>query len=254
MAKLKSFTTAVVLAQAAILLVFTPSAYADSPKDIELLITYVQQTGTKVQKTTCDANTLGFYQAPTEGGGGDRLVFCSNNIDFNDISAVWEVLAHESAHVMQACNGGLLWKTEYHPRMLRGLKEQAPHYAQILRQYNGWDKMMELEAFDMELRPASEVISLFVNYCARPSPQSSQSSAAETQSGADSVESILSIVGGEKSFKALLAWAEDNLSEQELQQLAKALDSDNVPAIKQALIALMNQFNQAQSYESYRLF
>ncbi|WP_137024995.1 hypothetical protein [Synechococcus sp. UW179A] len=230
---------------------FPPTAYADSPKDIELLITYVQQTGTKVEKTTCDSNTLGFYQAPTEGGGGDRLVFCSNNIDFNDISAVWEVLAHESAHVMQACNGGLLWKAEYHPRMLRGLKEQAPHYAQILRQYNGWDKMMELEAFDMELRPASEVISLFVNYCTRPTNQNSQSTA---QSSGESAESILSIVGGKESLNALLAWAEDNLSQQELKQLAQALESNNIPDIKQALIALMNQFNQAQSYESYRLF
>ena len=101
------------------------AARADSPRDIELLIRYIKESGTKVQKTNCDASTLGFYQAPTEDGQGDRLVFCSNNIDFNDTSAVWEVLAHEGAHVMQACNRGLLWKDTYHPRMLRRLKEQA---------------------------------------------------------------------------------------------------------------------------------
>ena len=55
---------------------------------------------------------------------------------------------HESAHVMQACNGGLIWE-EYHPRMLRTLKNKAPHYYEILQQYRGGDFMIELEAFDV---------------------------------------------------------------------------------------------------------
>ena len=105
-----------VLSQITGLLALIPSSYADSQKDIELLIGYVEQTGTKVQKSDkCGSSVMGFYQAPTQDGTGDRLVFCSNNIDFNDNSAVWEVLAHESAHVMQACNRGLLWKAEYKP-------------------------------------------------------------------------------------------------------------------------------------------
>ena len=229
------------------------AARADSPKDIELLITYIRKTGTKVQKTTCDSSTMGFYQAPTEDGTGDRLVFCSNNIDFDDVSAVWEVLAHEGAHVMQACNRGLLWKDEYHPRMLRRLQEQAPHYAQILNQYRGRDKMMELEAFDMELKPASNVISLFLKYCTNSSSRPTQSSSTP-RSGSDSGQSILALVGGEESFKALLAWAKDNLSKVELQQLAAVLKSENVDLIKKTLLALMNRFNQAQTYQNYRLF
>jgi hypothetical protein len=246
----KHLTFLMVLSQITGLFLFVPASRADSQKDIELLIGYVKQTGTKVQKTDkCESSMMGFYQAPTQDGTGDRLVFCSNNIDFNDTSAVWEVLAHESAHVMQACNGSLLWKETYHPRMLRRLKEQAPHYAEILNQYRGRDKMMELEAFDMELKPASEVITLFAKFCSGDNQQ--PSSAA---SGSDSAESILSIVGGEESFKALLAWAKNNLSQQELQQLAATLKSENVPAIKRALVALMNRFNQAQSYENYRLF
>ena len=133
--------------------------------------------------------------------------------------------------------------------MLRRLKEQAPHYAEILNQYRGRDKMMELEALDMELKPASEVITLFTKFCSGDTQQPSTAS-----SGSESADSILSIVGGEESFKALLAWAKNNLSQQELQQLAATLKSENVPAIKRALVALMNRFNQAQSYENYRLF
>ena len=246
----KHLIALMVLGQITGLLALIPSSYADSQKDIELLIGYVEQTGTKVQKSEkCGSSILGFYQAPTQDGTGDRLVFCSNNINFKDNSAVWEVLAHESAHVMQACNRGLLWKAEYHPRILRGLKEQAPHYAQILNQYRGIDKMIELEAFDMELKPASEVITLFARFCSGNNEQPRTASSSNA-----SADSILSIVGGEESYKALLAWAENNLSQQELQQLEAILKSENIAAIKTVLVRLMNRFNQAQSYENYRLF
>ena len=246
----KHLTTLIVLSQITGIFALVPSSYADSQKDIELLIGYVEQTGTKVQKSEkCGSSVMGFYQAPTQDETGDRLVFCSNNINFNDNSAVWEVLAHESAHVMQACNRGLLWKAEYHPRILRGLKEQAPHYAQILNQYRGRDKMIELEAFDMELKPASEVITLFARFCSGNNEQHRTASSSNA-----SAVSILSIVGGEESYKALLAWAENNLSQQELQQLEAILQSEDVAAIKTVLVRLMNRFNQAQSYENYRLF
>ena len=77
-------TTVMVLSQITGLFALVPSSYADSQKDIELLIGYVEQTGTKIQKSDkCDSMVMGFYQAPTQDGTGDRLVFCSNNIDFN---------------------------------------------------------------------------------------------------------------------------------------------------------------------------
>lgn len=237
-----------ILCQIAGLFTFPLTSKADSQKDIQLLIAYIKKTGTKVQKSKdCDSSTMGFYQAPLKDGTGDRLVFCTNNIDLNDISAVWEVLAHEGAHVMQACNQGLLWKDKYHPRMLRQLKEQAPHYWETLQQYRGKDKMIELEAFNMELKPAAEVISLFLTYCSGPSQSS-------TEQQSESSEGILAIVGGEESFKSLIAWAKANLSTQELQQLAAVLKSNNVELIKQTLTALMYRFNQSQSYENYRLF
>ncbi len=236
-------------------------AKADSWKDFEDLIEMVKSTGTKVQKTSdCDGQTLGFYQPPREDGSGDRLVFCTNNLDMEDVSAVWEVLSHESAHVMQACQGGLIWKEEFHPRMLRNLKNVAPHYYEILQQYRGGDKMIELEAFDMELKTASEVKELFIDVCSgtvedQTSGGSTQPQQGETSdSTTESVTSILAIVGGEASFRALMDWAGKNLTAEQLEGLRQVLDSGDFEQIKKTLIALQQAFNASKDYENYRLF
>ena len=231
-------------------------AKADTNKDIEDFIELIKQSGTKVQKTDkCPGDTYGFYQQPQKDGSGDRIVFCTNNINLEDTSAVWEVLAHEGAHVMQACNGGLLWKDEYHPRILRNLKERAPHYAKILDQYRGRDKMYELEAFDMELKTAQKVIQNFLEFCKKDKqrPQTAEAQSAPAGNN-NSVDSVLAVVGGEESFKTLMAWAAENLTIQEQQQLMQILKSGNIEQIKKALIALQARFNQSQSFQNYRLF
>ena len=236
------------------------AAKADSWKDIEDLIEMVKSTGTKVQKTgECEGNTLGYYQPPRKDGSGDRLVFCTNNLDMEDVSALWEVLSHESAHVMQACNGGLIWEEEYHPRMLRNLKNVAPHYYQILQQYRGGDRMIELEAFDMELKTASEVKDLFFDICSGSNGNDSDSTDSQQEGGSsataqDTVNSILAIVGGEASFKALMTWASQNLTAEQLQGLKQVLESGDMAEIKRVLLALQKRFNESKSYESYRLF
>ena len=243
-------------------LALQPAAKADSWKDVEDLIELVKSTGTKVQKTgDCDGQTMGFYQPPREDGSGDRLVFCTNNINMEDVSAVWEVLSHESAHVMQACQGGLIWKEEFHPRMLRNLMNVAPHYYQILQQYRGRDRMIELEAFDMELKTAAEVKKLFLGVCSRsngtdadiaPSSQPQQGGSSEATQ--DAINSILAIVGGEASFKALMAWAAQNLTEEQLEGLKQILKSDDIAKIKEVLLALQKAFIESKSYENYKLF
>ena len=228
---------------------------ADTNKDIQDFIGLIKQAGTKVQKSDkCPGDTYGFYQQPQKDGTGDRIVFCTNNIDLEDTSAVWEVLAHEGAHVMQACNGGLLWKDEYHPRMLRNLKERAPHYAKILDQYRGRDKMYELEAFDMELKTAQKVKRYFLEFCKdEASPQTAEVQPAPAGNNS-SVGSVLAVVGGEESFKTLMAWASENLTVKEQQDLMLILKSGNVEQIKKALLALQAMFNQSQTYQNYRLF
>jgi hypothetical protein len=240
---------------------FQPAAQADSWKDVDDLIELVKSTGTKVQKTgDCEGNTMGFYQPPRKDGTGDRLVFCTNNIDMEDVSAVWEVLSHESAHVMQACQGGLIWKEEFHPRMLRNLKSVAPHYYEVLQQYRGADKMIELEAFDMELKTADEVKNLFLDVCGnvgeeQPTGRSSYSEQEDdSESQANAINSILAIVGGEASFRALMDWAAQNLGVDELEALKRVLDSGDMEAIKETLALLQNIFNESKSYQNYRLF
>ena len=150
---------------------------------------------------------------------------------------------------MQACNGGQIWKEIYHPRLLRGLKEQAPHYAEILTQYKGEDKLMELEAFDMELRTAGEVKALFVSICQKQSPNKTNNS-----NDKDLESSILEVVGGRNSFMELMAWASKNLRPNQFQQLNEIIASGNIAEIKRSLSGLQNLYNESRSYETYRLF
>ena len=106
--------------------IFTP-LHSDTRKDIEDLKQLIKSTGTKViDSSNCKKDELGHY---TFRDKTDKLVICTNNIDKNDNSAYWEVLAHESAHIMQACNNNNLYKDQYHPRMFRKLKTEAPHYS-----------------------------------------------------------------------------------------------------------------------------
>ena len=231
-------------------LIFATSGRADSAKDIDELVELIKATGTKVlTSSNCEAKISGYYLPPNKEGSGDKLVFCTNNINLKDASAAWEVLAHESTHVMQACNGGQIWKEIYHPRLLRGLKEQAPHYAEILSQYKGDDKLMELEAFDMELRTAGEVKALFVSICQKPSPNKTSNS-----NDNDLASGIFEVVGGRNSFMELMAWASKNLRPNQLQQLNEIIASGNIGEIKSSLSALQALYNKSRSYENYRLF
>ena len=227
-------------------LALQPAAKADSWKDVEDLIEMVKSSGTKVQKTSdCDGQTLGYYQPPRKDGSGDRLVFCTNNLDMEDVSALWEVLSHESAHVMQACIGGPIWKEEYHARMLRKLKSRAPQYYQILQQYRGGDFIVELEAFDMELRTPYEVKELFFDICSNSSANNLNTPSLQQEEVQDAVNSILAIVGGEASFKALMAWASQNLTSEQLEGLKEVLQSADMVQINKVLLALQKAFNES---------
>ena len=62
------------------------------------------------------------------------------------------------------------------------------------------------------------------------------------------------IVGGEASFKALMAWAAQNLTAEQLEGLKQILKSGDMAKIKEVLLALQKAFVESQSYENYRLF
>jgi hypothetical protein len=137
---------------------------ATSWTDIEELTDLVKDTGTKVESRDCPEGRLGYYQFD-KANNIDLLVVCKNNVDMKDSDAVWEVVAHEATHVMQACQGGPVIADNYVPRVLRELQETAPHYYAVLQEYRGDHKRVELEAFWMELRTPAVVMDWMVTYC-----------------------------------------------------------------------------------------
>ena len=119
--------------------------------------------------------------------------------------------------------------------------------------------MIELEAFDMELKTASEVKELFDDVCSRSTSDNSDGTTtpqqeADSEATQATVDSILAIVGGEASFKALMTWASQNLKPEQLQGLKQILQSGDIVRIREALLALQKAFNESKNYENYRLF
>jgi hypothetical protein len=89
-----------------------------------------------------------------------------------DVEAVWEVMAHESTHIMQACTGSTAIADELMPRTFRELRTMAPHYAKLIDgSYPVNDQRLEAEAFWMELQTPPSVIGLFRNLCAAGLPK-----------------------------------------------------------------------------------
>lgn len=106
----------------------------------------------------------------------------------------------------------------------------------------------------MELKTAQNVIRYFREFC----KEEEEPKAAEAQQAPagnnSSVGSLFAVVGGEESFKTLMAWAAENLTIQEQQQVMAILKSGDIEKIKKVLLALQSRFNQSQSYQNYRLF
>lgn len=142
-----------------------PAAAANTLADIHRLEQLINATGTETQvRDDCKPNHAGYYER--DGRRLDRLVVCRNTVDLSDVEAVWEVMAHEGTHVMQACTGGAALQDAQIPRTLRELRILAPHYAKLIREgYHPRDQRLEAEAFWMELQPPEVVIALFERNC-----------------------------------------------------------------------------------------
>ncbi len=157
---------AMALLAAAGLALAPPAAGANTLADIHRLEQLINAAGTETQvRGDCRANHAGYYERNDQGI--DRLVVCRNTVDLSDVEAVWEVMAHEGTHVMQACTGAAALQDEQMPRTLRELRSLAPHYAKLISEgYHPRDQRLEAEAFWMELQPAEAVIALFERNCA----------------------------------------------------------------------------------------
>ena len=100
---------------------------------------------------------------------------------------------------------------------------------------------------------------MFFDVCLRDSDDNSNSTPSQQEEGGSepseaAVNSILAIVGGEASFKALMTWASQNLTLDQLRGLKQILQSGDMEKIKEVLLALQKAFNESKSYENYRLF
>ena len=140
-------------------------AFATGWRDVNLLKELVSGTGTKILLQNCPEGSIYGYYEYHPMTDVDTLVICSNTVDRDDPDAVWETLAHEATHAMQACAGGSIIEDVFVPRMLRELQEFAPHYYRVLNSYDSADKRTELEAFWMELRHPEFVINTFTKHC-----------------------------------------------------------------------------------------
>jgi hypothetical protein len=164
----RRFPVPVVMAGVLLLGLLLPGiSRASSLEDIKRLEDLINASGTKtVVSDSCPRDHAGYYES--DGKATDRLVICRNNVNLSDVEAVWEVMAHESTHIMQACTGSTAIPDELMPRTYRELQTMAPHYAKLVgRSYASSDQRLEAEAFWMELQTPPVVIDLFQRNCAR---------------------------------------------------------------------------------------
>jgi hypothetical protein len=167
---LKSFMAAI----GAATLGFATPALAARPtaswSQINELVERVQKTGTVVNMAVCDRPGIaGFYHYdPTQTPIKDELRVCTNTTNMSNPDEVWEVVVHESAHVMQACFADNIVKEQHHPELLAELKLKSPSTVRILTtQYPASQYEIELEAFWMEFQSPSFALNMMDRYCGK---------------------------------------------------------------------------------------
>jgi hypothetical protein len=136
---------------------------ANTMADVETLIQTITALGTKVKAGNCEQKNLyGFYDPQK-----DLMVICVDSLAGKDPSILWDTLAHETTHKMQACIGGFVMPPTHVPAMIRELKAIFPETLKDLDGYPLGEVRFELEARWMELQTPDTVLQLLVNACRR---------------------------------------------------------------------------------------
>ena len=131
---------------------------------IDALRARLGNAGVKVVQRRCaHAGLKGLYHP-----GREAIVICRNH---PNPKAVWNTLAHEATHHMQACVGGAITKRHHHRSMLRLLASESPLDVRSLEAYPRSQQLAELEARYTAQLPPEQVLRLFDRYC--PSPATS---------------------------------------------------------------------------------
>ena len=108
----------------------------------------------------CPVGLLGAFHE-----GKQALLMCGNNLP-DDPSVVWVVLAHESAHVMQSCNGGNLMPEALLSREMEAARQVDPNPFHELQLYHTSQHHVEAEARLIQALPPEQVVALFEKHCA----------------------------------------------------------------------------------------
>ena len=138
-------------------------AQANTMADVETLIQTLTALGTKVKAGNCEQKNLYGFYVPQK----DLMVICADSLAGKDPSILWDTLAHETTHKMQACIGGFVIPSTHVGAMMRELKAIFPETLKDLDVYDSGMMRYELEARWMELQTPATVLQLLVNNCRR---------------------------------------------------------------------------------------
>ena len=126
--------------------------------DIDSLRSLLMAHGTKVVQQDCNQSGLqGLYH-----GRSDTIVICRVH---RDPQAVWNTLAHEATHRMQACAGGSITDPRHHQAMARALASYEPQEWRSIAIYPREQQLSELEARYTARLPPEQVPRLLRRYC-----------------------------------------------------------------------------------------
>ena len=127
-------------------------------QDIDALRNLLIASGSTVVQRDCNQRGLqGLYHSASK-----TIVICRVH---GDRVAVWNTLAHEATHRMQACAGGTITQAGHHSAMATALATYAPLEWRSLKAYPAREQLGELEARYTAHLPPAQVLQLFRRYC-----------------------------------------------------------------------------------------
>tara|TARA_A100001011_G_scaffold373044_1_gene432028 strand:+ start:148 stop:786 length:639 start_codon:yes stop_codon:yes gene_type:complete len=142
----------------------TPSeSKASRWSDVDALRLRLERNGVRVTQGDCKRGLQGAYDSRR-----NYLIVCRAH---RTPGQVWNTLAHEAAHRMQDCAGGLISRPEHVQAMVNTLSRYSPQDIASLRAYPRSQHRIEIEARYTAKLPPQQVMQLFDRYCSGPQRQ-----------------------------------------------------------------------------------
>ena len=133
------------------------AAQAGTWSDVDALRERLEQNGVRVTQGDCQRGLQGAYDSRR-----NYLIVCRSH---RTPRQVWNTLAHEAAHRMQDCAGGMISRPEHLQSMVRTLAKYSPQDIASLRAYPRSQHNIEIEARYTAKLPPHQVMQLFDRYC-----------------------------------------------------------------------------------------